>query len=94
MKKTDKLRSEIKNELDEVRARLNSLNSWVQSGYLDKPCIEHVWQATGLARDTEGTSIYETFQCPTCGMTKRVEYKIHSETLSDVWSEFRDIEEE
>ena len=43
---------------------------------------------------TKYTMLYEKSVCDTCGMTKRSDYKIHNESIQDMWDEFRDVEEE
>jgi hypothetical protein len=94
MTKVDKIKSQLKKEMQLLSERMNSLMAWKASGYMNSPCMEHLWKPTGMSRSDDNMTLYEKSVCDTCGMTKRTDYKIHNETLQDAWAEFRDIEEE
>jgi len=94
MTKADRIKSQLKEEMELLSVRMNNLMAWKNSGYMNSPCMEHLWKPTGMSRSDDNKILYEKSICDTCGMTKRTEYKIHNETLQDAWAEFRDIEEE
>jgi len=94
MTKVDKIKSQLKKEMQLLSERMNNLMAWKASGYMNSPCMEHLWKPTGMSRSDDNMMLYEKSVCDTCGMTKRTDYKIHNETLQDAWAEFRDIEEE
>ena len=43
MNNKNKLRNKIKQDMIDLQNRLDKLNFWEESGYADKPCVEHEW---------------------------------------------------
>ena len=94
MTKADRIKSQLKEEMHSLSVRMDNLMTWKNSGYMNTPCMEHLWKPTGMSRSDDNIMIYEKSVCHSCGMTKRTEYKIHTEKLQDMWADFRDDEEE
>jgi len=97
--KKETLRDKIKQDMLALETRLDKLNFWEESGFADKPCVEHQWTLMhhqALARPTIADDEMELkYLCTVCGLTTKRVFKIDNETLYDEWAEYREgVEEE
>ena len=92
------LRDKIKQDMIDLQNRLDKLNFCEESGYADKPCVEHQWtlmHQQALATPTVADDEMELkYLCKVCGFTTKRIFKIDNDTLYDEWAEYREGGEE
>ena len=96
MTKTEDYKTQLRNQMLELQARITRLGEWEATGYSSVVCpVTHEWIPSNITSPRyDKNGFHVPFVCRVCGLEAYVKFEVAEEQVYDTWTEFRDTGEE